>query len=131
MNPMVEIMALSILFVDDEETMLTLYKRAFKDTDYSLYTAKNGFEALGQVQVHRPELVFLDVVMPKLSGYEVMPLIHEMDPSISVIMVSGRISEVKAKELLAHGAFDFIQKPFDLTHLLNVFEQWRIGNEFA
>ena len=60
-----------------------------------------------------------------------MPLIHEMDPSISVIMVSGRISEVKAKELLANGAFDFIQKPFDLTHLLNVFEQWRIGNEFA
>jgi len=124
-------MALSILCVDDEEMILALYERAFKDTENTLYMAKNGYEALAQVVEHRPNLVFLDVVMPKLSGYILLPLIHEIDSTTSVIIVSGRISEEKARELLAIGAFDFIQKPFDLTHLLDVVEQWRIGKGLA
>jgi len=124
-------MALSILCVDDEEMILALYERAFKDTENTLYMAKNGYEALAQVGEHRPNLVFLDVVMPKVSGYILLPIIQEMDPNIAVIIVSGRISESKAREFLEKGAYDFLQKPFDLTHLMDVVEQWRIGKGLA
>ena len=122
-------MAYKILCVDDEEAILTLFERAFENTDYTIYTARDGVEALEQVREHRPDLVFLDVVMPKMTGDQVLPLIHEIDPSIPVIIVSGRISEDEARELLAEGAFDFFRKPFELKHLLDVVEQWRFAKE--
>ena len=107
-------MAYKILCVDDEEAILTLFERAFENTDYTIYTARDGVEALEQVREHRPDLVFLDVVMPKMTGDQVLPLIHEIDPSIIVIIVSGQISDDEAREFLAEGAFDFFPKPIDL-----------------
>ena len=124
-------MAYSILCVDDEEIILTFFKRVFENTEYTIYTADNGVDALEKVKEHRPDVVFLDVIMPKMRGDEVLPLIHEMDPHIAVIIVSGKISESEARDFLAKGAFDFLQKPIDLKHLLDVVEQWRFGKELV
>ena len=118
-----------ILCVDDEEQILALFERALEHTEYTIYTARDGVEALEQVREHHPDLVFLDVAMPKMSGDEALPLIHEIDPDISVIIVSGRVTEDEAREFLAKGAFDFFPKPIDLKHLLDVVEQWRFGRE--
>ena len=122
-------MAYKILCVDDEKAILSLFQRALENTEYTIYTARDGVEALEQVREHRPDLVFLDVVMPKMTGDQVLPLIHEIDPSIIVIIVSGEISGDEAREFLAEGAFDFFPKPIDLKHLLDVVEQWRSAKE--
>ena len=124
-------MAYSILCVDDEEVILTFFQRAFENTDYTIYTASNGADALVMVREHHPDLVFLDVAMPKMRGDEALPLIHEMDPDIAVIIVSGKVLEGEARDLLAKGAFDFLQKPIDLKHLLDVVEHWRFGKELS
>ncbi len=124
-------MAYKILCVDDEDQILALFERAFEHTEYTIYTARDGVEALEQVKEHRPDLVFLDVAMPKITGNEVLPLIQEIDPSISVIIVSGKISEDQAREFLVKGAFDFFHKPIDMDHLLDVVEQWRFAKEVS
>jgi DNA-binding NtrC family response regulator len=124
-------MAYSILCVDDEEIILTFFKRVFEQTEYTIYTADNGVDALEKVKEHHPDIVFLDIIMPTMKGDEALPLIHEIDANIAVIIVSGKITESEARDFLAKGAFDFLQKPIDLKHLLDVVEQWRLGRELV
>ncbi len=124
-------MAYSILCVDDEEIILTFFKRVFEHTEYVIYTANNGVEALEKVKEYHPDIVLLDIIMPTMRGDEALPLIHEIDANIAVIVVSGRITESEARDFLAKGAFDFLQKPIDLKHLLDVVEQWRLGKELV
>ncbi len=124
-------MAYKILCVDDEDQILAVFQQAFENTDYEVYTARNGIDALVAVREHHPDLVFLDEMMPAMRGTETLALIHEIDPTIAVIIVSGYVVEREAKELLAKGAYDFFQKPIDLTHLLDVVEQWRFAKEVS
>jgi CheY-like chemotaxis protein len=122
-------MAFSILCVDDEEAVLALFQRAFEKTDYTIYTARDGLEALEQVRQHRPDVVLLDVAMPTMRGDEALPLIHEIDPTTAVVIVSGQVLEYEARDLLAKGAFDFLEKPIDLKHLFDVVEHGRLAKE--
>ena len=122
-------MAYSILCVDDEQLILLFLKRALEHTGYTIYTADDGVDALDKIKEHRPDLVFLDVAMPEMSGDEALPLIHEIDPTIAVIIISGKVSKLEARDLLAKGAFDFLEKPMDVKHLLDVVEHWRFVKE--
>jgi len=124
-------MAFRILFVDDEKQILTTFQETFAETDYTLYTANNGVDALVQVKAHRPDMVFLDVVMPEMKGAETLRLIHEIDPSTVVVIISGYVSEEEAKELLTKGAYDFLLKPVDLVRLQDIVEQVRIQRELS
>lgn len=125
----VDMMAYGILFVDDEDQILALFREVFESTDYSVYTAKDGIDALAQVREKRPDLVFLDIAMPHMRGDEALPLIHAIDPDIAVVVVSGRTSEGAARDLLNVGAFDYIYKPFEIKRLLDVVEHWRKNKE--
>ena len=122
-------MTYRILCVDDEEQILAVFREAFESIGYEVFTAKNGVDALVIVKERQPHVVFLDVIMPEMRGIEALTLIHEIDPDIAVIMVSGQASEQQARELLAGGAFDYLPKPIDLKHLFDVVAQWRFGVE--
>lgn len=124
-------MAYSILCVDDEDQILAIFQRVFEDLDFVFYTAKNGIDALIRVREYYPDIVFLDVAMPQMSGDEALPLIHEIDPTIAVVIVSGKITADEARDLLAQGAYDFLQKPIDLQHLRDFVEQWRVKKELS
>ena len=122
-------MTYRILCVDDEEQILAVFREAFEGIGYEVFTAKSGVDALVIVKERQPHIVFLDVIMPEMRGVEVLTLIHEIDPDIAVIMISGQASEQQARELLANGAFDYLPKPIDLKHLFDVVAQWRFGVE--
>ena len=107
----------SLLFVDDEVEFLETVEEFFQDLGYTVYTARNGQEALLRVKEHRPRAVFLDISMPHMDGTETLRLIREIDEAIQVIVVSGYASEDLARDLLQHGACDFFQKPVDLMRL--------------
>lgn len=111
-----------ILCVDDEEQILMLFQEIFKNTENEIYTASNGIDALIKVKKLRPDIVLLDIAMPQMQGDEALPLIHEVDPNIAVIIVSGYASEREARELLAQGAYDFLTKPIDMKYLCDVIE---------
>ena len=105
-----------ILVVDDEEDVRKILKRFLLSIGHDAIMATNGEEALKKVQ-EDPTIVLLDYVMPGENGIEVLKKIKEISPSTDVIMVTGVGGHEIGVESFKQGAFDFVTKPIDLTHL--------------
>lgn len=107
-----------ILIADDEPFIRTLLEQTledFEDEGVILLMARNGEEALRLAQTENPDLVFLDIMMPHLSGYEVCRRIKE-DAELSstyVILLTARGQEVDRVRGIDVGADEYITKPFD------------------
>lgn len=107
-----------ILIVDDEPFIRALLEETledFEDKGITVLTAKNGEEALRLAQAERPALVFLDVMMPHLSGYEVCRQIKEDENlrDAHVILLTARGQEADKERGMDMGADEYITKPFD------------------
>jgi DNA-binding NtrC family response regulator len=109
--------AQSVLIVDDEPEMRSLLADILSDKGYRIETAVDGVAALKIVVATHPDLVLLDVDMPRLRGVEALVAIHGLAPATKVIMIRGKADAQEARRALASGAFDYITKPFDLTYL--------------
>jgi DNA-binding NtrC family response regulator len=109
-----------ILIVDDEATLLDILVEHFINSNYEVETATSGVGALTSIVRARPDLVLLDIKMPRMSGIEVLKEILKIDPTITVIMVSGNIDVAITAEAFRHGAFGFVPKPFDFRYLLHL-----------
>ena len=115
----------TILIVDDERTLARSIKAFFDESGYEAEVAGDAPEALGMLERLRPDVVFLDVRLPGMSGTEVLQKIREFDPAISVIMMSAFGSIEGAVEAVKLGAFDYIKKPVDLEELKLLAERAR------
>jgi DNA-binding NtrC family response regulator len=105
-----------LLLVDDEVGVRESLKMVFSKS-YRLLEAYNVDGALAQVRNARPDLVLLDVLMPKTDGIEVLRRIKEIHPDCAVIILTGVNSQQLATKASDSGAFDFIGKPFDVIEL--------------
>ncbi len=105
---------LKILLVDDELTTLQLVRRLLQADGHEISEATDGEEALAQFDRVQPDLVLLDVVIPKKDGLEVLREIRKRDKMAGVIMVSALSSEQLAVKTLLGGADDYVGKPFRL-----------------
>jgi len=108
-----------ILIVDDEARNLKLMAVLLQEEGYSFDTAQNGREALDKVRDFRPDLVFLDVMMPEMDGFEVCRRLRS-DPAgrrIPVVMVTALTDQDSRLRGLEAGANDFLSKPVDRTEL--------------
>ena len=115
-------MAPTILVVDDDAAIRVLLVDVLVDDGYAVRTAVDGVAAVRVFVEHRPNLVLLDIAMPRLRGIETLLVIRELSPETKVIMLSGKADETEARRALAIGAFDYISKPFDLAYLRQVIE---------
>jgi DNA-binding response OmpR family regulator len=106
-----------VLLIDDEPQVVDLLRDALEAQGYSVMSALNGRDALVLASLTRPDAVLLDIRMSPMQGPEVLRGLRELDPSISVVMVSGADDEDLARELLQSGAFDYVRKPFMFDHL--------------
>ena len=107
---------MKIAVVDDEALMrklIGLYLRA----DFTVIEATNGWEALELFHTEQPDLVLLDVMMPKLDGWETRKRIRSLSP-VPVVMLTARGEVADRIEGLNLGADDYIAKPFDGTELV-------------
>lgn len=102
-----------ILAVDDEPDMLSTYKNILKK-DHAVLTADSGKDALGILKNNPVSLVILDIRMPKMDGIEVLKKIKTDHPEIVVIMATASKDVASAVEAMKLGAFDYINKPFDV-----------------
>jgi len=110
-----------ILLVDDEEDILDFLELILEEQGYSVIKASSGREALAAAQMHRPELILLDVMMPEMDGWEVLKLLKadEEITDIPVAMLTAK-TEMKDKiQGLQEGAIDYICKPFATKDLLD------------
>ncbi len=108
-----------VLVVDDAQEILQLVGMALED-DYDLVTAQDGLEALAAVDRHRPDLVIMDVMMPRMSGYEACAALKEKPDTrgVPVLMLSARGEKAHVKKGFYAGADDYLPKPFDPEELL-------------
>lgn len=105
---------LKILVCDDS----ILSRKKLKDCVVALGCAEvseaaDGEEAVKQYETHRPHLVFMDIVMPKMDGIEAVTEILKIDPNAKIVMASSVGTQSFLKDAIKAGAFDFLQKPFD------------------
>lgn len=103
-----------ILVVEDEPDIRGLITFSLKYAGFAVIEALNGEEALDKAVVEEPDLVLLDVRMPKLNGYEVCKLLKSQDATkdIPVVFISARGQEAEIKRGLELGAEEYILKPF-------------------
>ncbi|MCB9792857.1 MAG: type II/IV secretion system protein [Alphaproteobacteria bacterium] len=108
-----------ILIVDDAEEILMMVEMALED-DYRVRMARDGVEAIEAIEQRAPDLVVLDVMMPRMSGYEVCQRLKEQEATadLPVIMLSARGETAHIKQGFYAGADDYLPKPFDPELLL-------------
>ncbi len=110
-------MAARVLVVDDDPATVELLQEFLVAKGYEVITAGDGAEALQKVKEERPHLILLDIHMPKMDGLEVLRQVKAIDPTVSVIMVTGVNEEAIGRKAMELGAFDYIVKPLDLPYL--------------
>jgi two-component system, NtrC family, response regulator AtoC len=106
-----------ILVVDDEKNMRWALERALKAQGYEVYQAEDGKQGLEAALHIRPELVILDLKMPEMDGLAVLTALKEQAPEIMVVMITAHGSTASAVEAMKLGAYDYINKPFDIDEL--------------
>ena len=109
-----------LLIVDDEPEITAVLAEHFRACGYAVETARDGGEALRLAAARRPDAVLLDVTMPGPNGAEVLTRLRAVDPTVSVVMLTGNADEELARALLRAGALDYVRKPFDLRMLEQV-----------
>jgi len=112
--------AATILVVDDDPVIQKLLHVNFQMEGYDVVMAGDGQEAVDKARSARPDLIVLDVMMPKLDGLQVASILKsdEATASIPIIMLSAKAQDFDVKAGMAAGADDYITKPFDPLQLL-------------
>jgi ribosomal protein S6--L-glutamate ligase len=103
-----------VLIVDDDEKLLALDRLALAKHGFEVETATSASEALGMMSNSSPDLVVLDVVLPDLSGWELLRRIRASSDEVAVMLLTGRDSDVDKARGLDLGADDYLTKPFSL-----------------
>jgi DNA-binding response OmpR family regulator len=108
-----------ILVVDDDPNALDIVRTFLESKGYNVATAKDGTDALTQLEALRPALVLLDVMMPGMDGWEVARIIknHPQFGATRVVMLTARSDFADKHEGLRAGADDYIVKPIQLREL--------------
>ncbi len=114
-----------ILVVDDEADIRELIAGILEDEGYAVRTAADSNAALRAIKARKPSLCVLDIWMQGggLDGIELLSVIHELDPDIPAIMISGHGNIETAVTAIKKGAFDFIEKPFKTERLIMVVQR--------
>jgi len=109
-----------ILLVDDSNTILMMEKFILRNGPYEILTATNGEEAVKKATEHQPDLILLDVIMPKMGGFEACRLIRagETTQTIPIIMVTTRGEAANVEAGWANGCTDYVTKPINSIELL-------------
>ncbi|MGW8321191.1 MAG: response regulator transcription factor [Thermodesulfobacteriota bacterium] len=109
-----------ILLVDDEPNIVLALEFLMKKEGYETFTADDGEKALEAIREHQPDLVILDLMMPKLDGYEVCQRVRS-DPACKntvIVMLTAKGREVEREKGLAMGADLYITKPFSTREVV-------------
>lgn len=111
-----------ILLVDDDDSIVEPVRMALLERGHEVLRARDGHEAILRVERDQPDLVVLDLVMPRRSGFSVLDRIRSGPTSPRVVMVTGNAEPQYRAAAELRGADAFMAKPFDIDELLEVVE---------
>jgi len=108
----------TILIIEDDAAMLRALKDNFEFKGYGVLTANDGEEGLNTALSKKPDLIILDIMLPKINGYELCRLIRQENLDMPIIMLTAKGEESDIVLGLNLGADDYITKPFSIKELL-------------
>jgi two-component system chemotaxis response regulator CheY len=111
---------LRFVVVDDAVFMRTLLKKMIEEVEgYKVVgEGSNGYEAIEQVKIHKPDIITLDITMPEMDGISAIKEILKYSPETGIIMVSAMGQQSMVVEAIKMGAKDFVVKPFEKSRVL-------------
>jgi DNA-binding response OmpR family regulator len=114
-----------ILIADDSQTVLLLHQLLLADRGYQLLTARDGQEAVGKAVAEHPDLIILDVIMPRMDGFAACQALraNESTRDIPIIMVTSRGEPQHVQRGFECGCSDYITRPFNGNELLDKLER--------
>ncbi len=113
--------ATTVMVVDDSVTVRKVTSRLLERNGMEVITAKDGLDAVAQLQDHRPDIILLDIEMPRMDGFEVASFVRH-DETLSdtpICMITSRTGEKHRERALALGVNEYLGKPFQETELLD------------
>jgi len=108
----------SVLVVEDNKDLINLLEINLSDQGYTVYSAENGLDGIEKYQIKKPDLVILDIMLPKLDGLEVCKRIRGEDKMTPILMLTAKAEEVDKVLGFELGADDYITKPFSIREFL-------------
>jgi DNA-binding NtrC family response regulator len=110
------------LIVDDAPMIRLSLKKLFEKEGFVVFTAGSGASALKILERETPEIVFLDVRLPDISGIDLLRTIKEVNPETMVVMITGHADIKSSVEAMKMGAYDFLEKPLDFANIGNILQ---------
>lgn len=111
-----------VLICDDSLLVRKKLRDVLQDMNCEVVEASNGNEVVAAFKSSKPDIVFMDIVMPELDGLEALKQIKEYDEHAKVIMLSSTGTSAKLIQALKSGAIDFIQKPYTVEQIAKVID---------
>ena len=111
------------MITDDEESILEYFEDVLSDMGLDVYAARDGQEALEMLENLQPDLMLVDLMMPKVDGIQLIETIRKADKKIPVIVVSGTEDDRKKAAAKSKGANVVLPKPLDLSEFENTIWQ--------
>ena len=105
---------ITLLIIDDDPAACRIFKKILGEEGYSILTATDAVKGLRLIKEKSPEIVFLDIKMPRIDGIELLRRIRKINQDVTVIMLTGFATLDTARKAMELGAHDYVTKPFDL-----------------
>jgi DNA-binding NtrC family response regulator len=113
-----------VLIIDDDAGSREVLRDIIGGGEFEVWSAASPAEGLDTVASVRPQLVFLDLMLPGVAGMQMLDSILAIDPTIDVILITGHYSTDSAVEAIQKGACDYVTKPVDVGRILTRLERW-------
>jgi DNA-binding NtrC family response regulator len=113
----------NILVVDDDPDIREVIKDRLESLGYEVSTASSGRECLACLEKHNLQMILLDIEMPEMNGLQVLREIRKREINVSVLMITAYGTIERAVEAMREGAYDFIPKPFEPSHLALIIQR--------
>lgn len=116
-----------ILIVDDQEMIRKLVKMTLATTEFDVVEAINGSAAIQAAQLHKPDLIILDVMMPGgLNGIEACAALRGLEEfaETPILMLSAKTQQIDKEEGMNAGATDYLSKPFSPEYLIKMIKEY-------
>jgi len=119
-----------IMVIDDSKTIRSTAESLLEKEGYQVYSATDGFEALSLIADYKPDLIFLDVMMPRLDGYQTCALLkhHQVFRYTPIVMLSSKDGLFDRARGRVVGSDNYMTKPFTKNELLKVISLYEYGN---
>ncbi|MDP3398558.1 MAG: sigma-54 dependent transcriptional regulator [Bacteroidales bacterium] len=112
-----------LLVIDDEQSVRYSFKKLLNTKEYSISEASNAEEAIIAFRKEPPHLVILDIEMPGRDGIQVLKELKQISPKTPVIIITAYGSGDRVIKAMKYGAYEYIEKPFDIPHFMKVIEE--------